>query len=265
MVGAATVFIAGLSGPEGIAFNRGDLYIATAAGEVRRLGTHGENVLVAAIGQPLAGITALQDHRLLTAAFNNDTVWAVDPITGSASVFAASVNRPNFIVQLRASGRILVSASQGGTIDDITTGTPVPLASGLNYPNGLAIGRDGYLYVAETFGSRISRCAIHADGTLGTPEVFATTNVLVPDGLAFDRDGNLLIAGADTLRVADRNGTVTVLSTDPLLNWPANIAFGRGHGFASHSMFLSNYGAPLGSGLEVIETRYNHGGAIVIR
>ena len=264
-VGAPSVFMAGLPGPEGLAFDRGNLYIATAAGEVRRLGARGQNELVASIGQPLAGITALKDHRLLTAAFNDDTVWAVNPATGVATVFATGVNRPNFIVQLRRSGRILVSASQGGTIDDITTGTPVSLASGLNYPNGLAIGRDGYLYIAETFGNRLSRCAILADGTLGAPEVFAATNLVVPDGLAFDRDRNLLIAGGDTLRVADPAGTVTVLSSDPLLNWPANIAFGRGHGFSSHTMFLSNYGLPLGSGVEVLAVPANHGGAILIR
>lgn len=265
VAGTPVVVAAGLPGPEGIAFDRGRLYVSTAAGEVRRLGPNGENQLVAAVGQPLAGITALRDHRLLTAAFSNDTVWRVDPDTGAFAVFAAGVNRPNFLVQLRRSGRILVSASEGGTIDDITTGTPVPLAGGLTYPNGLAIGRDGYLYVAETFANRISRCLIDPDGTLGPPQVFADTGVVVPDGLAFDRDGNLLIAGADSLRLADRSGTVSVLSADPLLNWPANLVFGRGRGFPRRSMFLANYGLPLGTGVDVIEVPYNHRGAPLIR
>lgn len=88
---------------------------------MRRLGPNGENELVAAVAQPLAGITALRDHRLLAAAFSNDTVWQVDPDTGAFAVFAGGVHRPNFIVQLRR--RILVSASEGGTIDDITTGS----------------------------------------------------------------------------------------------------------------------------------------------
>jgi len=265
VTGVHEVVVAGVPGPEGIAFDRGRLYVATAAGEVRRLGLNGENDLVAAIGQPLAGITALRDHRLLTAAFSNDTVWQVDPATGGFSVFASGVNRPNFIVQLRKRGRILVSASEGGTIDDITTGTPVPLATGLTYPNGLAIGRDGYLYVAETFANRISRCPINPDGSLGPPQIFAATDVIVPDGLAFDRDGNLLIAGADTLRIADPSGAVRVLSADPLLNWPANLAFGRGPGFSRRSMFLANYGFPLGSGVDVIEVPYNHKGTPLIR
>jgi hypothetical protein len=48
---------------------------------------------------------------------------------------------------------------------------PVERTGGLGFPNGLAIRR-GWLYVAETLGSRVSRLRMNADGTLGSPEVW---------------------------------------------------------------------------------------------
>jgi sugar lactone lactonase YvrE len=144
-----------------------------------------------------------------------------------------------------------VSASIAGTIVDATGGVVVDRATGLNFPNGLALGADGFLYVAETGLSRVSRLPIAADGTLGAREVYAT-GLPAADGISLDRN-LLLVVGAGTLWVVNRTTrAVWALSNDPLLDWPSNIAFGRGRGFRKKDLFLANFGPSLGDGTTVV-------------
>jgi sugar lactone lactonase YvrE len=249
-------------GPEGLAFTRrGDLIVGTASGQLRRFAADGTSTALAELGEPLAGVTVLRDGRVLAASFGAGRVWAVTP-DGSASVFASGLGGPNFIAETR-SGWIYVSASSAGTIVELVRGAAV--ASGLSAPNGLAVGRDGFLYVAETAPGRVSRLPIAPDGSLGAAEVYAT-GLPVADGLAFDRQGNLLVAGADALWVIEaRTRAVSTLSSDPLLDWPSNVAFGRGPGFRSRDAYLANFGFPLGGGTTLVRLRYNHGGARLAR
>jgi sugar lactone lactonase YvrE len=264
LVSSYAVFAEGVPGPEGLAFaNDGSLIVGTYDSRLLRFTPDGASTVLATLPAVPAGITVARDGRILAALFGAGSVWSVDPGSGTPTLLASGINSPNFIVQSR-SGRILVSSSGAGTIVDVTDGTPVDRASGLMYPNGLAI-RGGYLYVAETFGNRVSRLALAADGTLGAPAVYAT-GISLADGIAFDRRGNLLAVGLDQLYVVPRGATAaTILSTDPLLNWPSNIAFGQGRGFRRKDMYLANYGIPLGTGTNVLRLGYNHTGAPLIR
>lgn len=256
------IFFGGLPGPEGLAFaNDGALVIGSAVGTVRRLGRDGNVTILAELGEPLAGVAVLRDGRVLAASFAGNRVWSIDK-QGNANVFASGIPGANYIAQTRR-GQIFVSSSNG-TIVDIASGTPVVRASGLNFPNGLAVGRGKYLYVAETGGSRISRLRIDNDGTLGTAEVFASGLALI-DGIAIDREGNLLAVGNDRLYSVTKTGTVNTLSTDPILNWPASVAFGRGRGFSKRHAYLTNFGLPLGSGTEIVRVVYNHRGGPIVR
>jgi sugar lactone lactonase YvrE len=264
VLGSLAVFASGVPGPEGLAFSdHGVLFVGTQTGQVLQVLPDGSQSVVADTGEPLAGLTVLRDHRILAAAFGAARVWSIDAKTGTATVFASGIPGANFVVQTR-SGHIYASASTAGTIVEITTGTPVVRASALLYPNGLALFR-GSLYVAELTGNRVSRLPIAIDGTLGAPVVFATGISLV-DGIAFDREGNLFAVGTDMLHIVRRgSSTPTFTSNDPLLNWPSNIAFGRGHGFGRRDVFLANYGLPLGSGVEILRVSYNHQGSRLIR
>lgn len=257
------VFTSGLTGPEGLAFERsGTLIAGSATGEVLRITRDGAKTVLANLGEPLAGVTVLRDRSILVAAFNSNRVWRVHPVSGASQVFASNIPGANFIVQTRR-GHIFVSASNSGEILEISTGTPITRASGLAFPNGLALFRR-YLYVAELGGGSISRMRVDRQGQLGPIEVFAT-GLTAPDGIAFDRVGNLLVVGGDTLSVVDQRGNVSVLSTHPLLNWPSNIAFGRRRGFPFDDLYLANFGLPLGSGTEIIRVHYNHRRARLIR
>jgi sugar lactone lactonase YvrE len=144
---------------------------------------------------------------------------------------------------------------------EISTGIALDAATGLSFPNGLALGRDHHLYVAELLQHRIVRLPIAADGTLGAAEVYATGTNFV-DGIAFDRHENLLAVGGDALYIVDHTTRVTTtVPADPLLEWPANLVFGQGRGFRRRDVFLVNYGLPLGSGTTILQLRGNHAGA----
>lgn len=264
-VGPASVFAGSIDGPEGLAFMKDrSMVVGSATGRILRFQADGSRTILAEVGDPLAGLTVLRDGRVLAASLPADRVWVIEPTTGFASIFASGLGGPNAIVQTRT-GRIYVSATNANAIVEITTGVPVTRATGLSFPNGLAIGGDRQLYVAETATARILRMPIAADGSLGTPVVHGT-GVTFADGIAFDRRGNLLATGADTLWLVPRGGgAAVVLSTDPLIEWPANFAFGRGRGFSRRDLYLPNFGLPLGSGTTVIRIPYSQRGAALIR
>jgi gluconolactonase len=80
------------------------------------------------------------------------------------------------------------------------------------YPNGIAFGPDDELIVADTSGARLVRYALTGDG-LSEPETFAPVPHGLPDGLAFDVEGNLYVATvrmdgerSAELQVYDRHG-----------------------------------------------------------
>jgi sugar lactone lactonase YvrE len=265
-IGVPTVFSSGLAGPEGIAALRdGSFVVGTTTGDLIRIDATGAQSLFAATGDPLAGVTVLEDGRIVACAFGADRVWVVDG-GGTPSVLA-TLNSPNFAAQERRRGRIYVTSSEDGTIVDVTSGTPVVLASGLSYPNGLAVGKaEGlrWLYVVETFAFRVSRLPLNSDGTLGPAEEYAT-GLTLADGLAIDRRGNVLVTGGGALWVIDADTRAVTRLTDAApVNWPSNLTFGRRRE-ARRTLYLANFGAPLGSGTDVVAVPYSIRGARVIR
>jgi sugar lactone lactonase YvrE len=259
MAEPAQLFASGITGPEGLAFTRkGELIVGSTNGQIRRYAPNGTFSVLANVGDRLAGISVLRDGRVLATAFNANRIWSVDP-NGTATVLVSGVSGPNFVVESKR-GYIYASASLTNRIVEVSSGTPVTVASGLVFPNGLAISKDHFLYVAESFG-RISRFPIHKDGTLGAMEVYVTDLPFGTDGIMFDRVGNLLVVGGGELVIV-LAGTheIVPVPTDPLFNWPSNLAFGRGHGFRRHDVYLANFGPLLGNGTTVVRFRYNHRG-----
>jgi gluconolactonase len=85
------------------------------------------------------------------------------------------------------------------------------LASVPYYPNGIGFGlEDDALFVASTGQSAIIRIPVTAAG-LGQPEVFVRMDYGMPDGFAFDRSGNIIVAvvgqtGPGEIQTYDRSG-----------------------------------------------------------
>ena len=76
------------------------------------------------------------------------------------------------------------------------------------FPNGIAFGRDDTLYVASTGERAVYMCEFDG-GRVGTPQRFCELDVGRPDGLAFDANGNLLIAAVG---LESTSGLVAVVS-----------------------------------------------------
>lgn len=95
------------------------------------------------------------------------------------------------------------------------------VADGLGYTNEALVDPTGrWLYVNETFGRRLSRFAIGADGSLGARHVVTTFGAgTFPDGLTFDVEGGIWITSIVSNRVIrvarDGNQQLMLEDSDP--------------------------------------------------
>lgn len=114
------------------------------------------------------------------------------------------------------------------------------VADGLGYTNEVALHPNGrWLYVNETFARRLSRFALHPDGTLGPKEVVVEFGAgTFPDGMAFDEEGGVWIVSIISNRLihvaSDGKPTTWLEDADPEhLSWVeaayAAAALGRPH------------------------------------
>jgi len=120
--------------------------------------------------------------------------------------------------------------------------TVVRVAAGLAYPNGINVTVDrSAVIVAETRTRQLYRYERRRNGTLGRRELFCRLEGGVgPDGMCFDRDGNLYIAhfGSGCVDVIDPSGEWIGSLATPGEN-PTNCCFGPpGSQFAS-SLFVT--------------------------
>ncbi len=95
------------------------------------------------------------------------------------------------------------------------------------FPNGIAFGPDGRLYVAQS----ITRSILVMEPTPGaTPEVWCRLPSGYPDGFCFDRDGCLYAAGSlgDVLVVFEPDGRVREVVDMGAGSEPTNCAIGDG-------------------------------------
>ncbi len=77
------------------------------------------------------------------------------------------------------------------------------VADGLHYANEVRVNPEGrYLYIVETFGRRLVRHPLAADGTLGPRQtVIQLGRGFFPDGFAFDVEGGIWVTSVVSNRV----------------------------------------------------------------
>jgi gluconolactonase len=115
------------------------------------------------------------------------------------------------------------------------------VASGIYLANGTAIDpKEEAVYVLESTRNDCLRIAIKKDGSFGQPEIYAKDFPALPDGMAFDVEGNLYVTlpgvakdgklvPANQIIKVDTNGHWSLLIDDPAgqkLNFTTNCAFG---------------------------------------
>jgi sugar lactone lactonase YvrE len=196
---------ANLSDPIGLALaDDGSLYVADELNaRVLRIGPSGKTTIVA--GAAGAGDSPGDSGPATRAALQHPSYLVLDA-AGNVLFTDIADNR------LRKVDRDGVITTIGGTGAAGFSGDHGPAtAAKLNFPTGLALDREGNVYVSDAENNRVRR--IDVDGQIttfagngkagfggdGGPATDASLNA--PSGLAFDRSGNLYIADQGNNRV----------------------------------------------------------------
>jgi gluconolactonase len=250
-------FVTGLDHPEGVAVGRdGTLYTGGEAGQIYRIDSDGKKTeLIATTGGICLGITLDDEENIYVCDKGNRQVIRVTQ-RGEISVVADAAGGrkllcPNFSV-FDAGGNLYFSdsgtwkSSNGIICRVLLDGRVEIFAHGpFHFANGIALdAEERFLYVVESNLDRVVRLPINADGSSGSPEVFADGLGRIPDGLAFDAKGNLYVTtyGSNAIYRVDTTGHAELVCIDDecaVLCQATNCAFG---GPEFDQLFVSNLG-----------------------
>jgi gluconolactonase len=254
-----TIAATGFKGPEGVTVDReGNVYGGGTDGVIRKLSPEGKITEFARTGGRPAGMALDRKGNLFVCDVGKAAVLKVTR-AGEVSLFADQVGTlkltlPNFPV-FDAEGNLYVSNSTDHVLTDIEQvmeeiRNPVPkgglvrlrpdgrgevVATDLYFANGTAIDpKEEAVYVLQSTRNNCVRVALRKDGTHEKPEVFGDTLGGLPDGMAFDAEGYLIITlpMINRLVVLDPNGKLSILLDDSegkKTQGPTNCAFGGPH------------------------------------
>jgi len=236
-----TVFAGGLDHPEGLAFDRqGYLWAGSESGQIYRIDRQGKVEVMAQVEGFCCGLAFSPADELFICHSRLGVIKI--GANGSSSVFAnhaggQPIVYANFAVFDRA-GNLWVTDSgnwkkQNGYLLRFTPDGNGRVAAGpLGYANGLALSADERrLFMVESDRDRILQFDVHADGSLGAPQIYAEDVGRLPDGLALDAEGNLYATcyASDEIHRICPTGESSLLAHDRyglMLGGPTNLAFG---------------------------------------
>ncbi len=232
-----------LSHPEGVAVGPdGWIWCGNQDGDLLRIAPDGGRIeRMGATGGFTLGLAFDGDRALFACDLRHRAVFRLDLATGAlARLTPPGIRIPNFPLVDAARRRLLVSDSHdfrapgpGIWAYDLATGEgALWYAAPLVFANGLAMrqGEDA-VYVCETFARRIRRIPVRPDGSAGAAEPYAEDLPGLPDGIAFDEAGGLVVGCYEPsrlLRIPPGGGRAALLIEDitaHTLAHPTNIAF----------------------------------------
>jgi sugar lactone lactonase YvrE len=222
------------SDPFGAAVDfRGNVFVTDggAGNRIRRIGPDGR---VSTFAGTRAGFA---DGPAASAAFDTPSALAIDRL---GNLYVADTGN-NAIRKVAPDGRVSTLAGGGapGYLDGIGR------AARFDGPVGVAVDRDGNVYVADTYNDRIRRIGrdgvvttVAGHGRSGAPGPGsldgpgAAAGFDTPSAIVAGKDGVLFVAdtGNDAIRRIDKTGAVTTLAPPvgadghPLLHRPVALA-----------------------------------------
>ena len=239
-----SVFVEGLDHPEGIAWGLdGYAYAGGEAGQLYRIDVDNKQLMqFADTGGFILGMALDSASNIYACDAANHCVQKITP-NGVVTPYSAGTSQepmrvPNYPA-FDADGNLYVCDSGGwhednGLIYKIRPGGEAEVWNRdlRTFPNGLCVGPDGRsLYVAMSLNPpRVDRIGIESDGSAGGIETIVEFPRTVPDGVAFDTDGNLYTSmyRPDVIYRYRPSGQVDILAEDfegTLIAAPTNIAF----------------------------------------
>lgn len=181
------------------------LYIVERFSTIRRVDLRTGIITTVPIKTPLEGVTSLAvdaNGTLIAGESFLHRVSRIDPRTGSVTVIAG--------------GKRGFSGDGGPAAD-----------AELNSPSFVAINPADNIYIADSFNNRIRRVA--GDGTIAT-----VAKVSLPQELALDKEGNILVSGygrsskfEDLQRIGVKSGLVESVSLAAGFESPSCLIFDR--------------------------------------
>jgi gluconolactonase len=235
-----------LDHPEAVAWGPdGRVYAGGEAGQLHRMGLADSicEQIAKVEGGFLLGLAHDADGNTYACDDRNTCVHRVTP-QGAVSVYCNGNSEqrmrvPNYPV-FDDAGNLYVSDSgewgkQNGWIWKIAPGgkqAEIWDRSASGFTNGMCLSADGKaLYVVESSPPLISKVEIKPDGSAGEREVVVELPRNVPDGIAFDQNGDLYISlyNPNIIYRLTTKGELITLYDDweqLMLVAPTNIAFG---------------------------------------
>ena len=239
-----SVLVDGLDHVEGIAWGLdGYCYAGGEAGQIYRIDVERKEVeQIADTGGFILGLALDAHHNIYACDTGNRAVMKIAPggvvTTYSSGAPGEPFSTPNYPA-FDAAGNLYVCdsgdwKSDNGKIYRVKPDgeTEVWTRTLCEFPNGLCMGPDGSsLFVAMSLSPpRVSEIQIAADGSASDVRTVVEVPESVPDGVAFDTDGNLYIAcyRPDRIYRYSTSGELEVLADDfegTIIAAPTNIAF----------------------------------------
>ena len=239
-----SVLVDGLDHPEGIAWGLdGYVYAGGEAGQLYRIDIERKEFSqFADTGGFVLGMALDASNNVYACDAGNHCVMRITPggivttySTGAPNEPFRTPNYPAF----DSEGNLYVCDSgqwnaYDGVIYKVRPGGEGEVwnRDARTFPNGLCLGPNGdYLYVAMSVNPpRVDRIKIQDDGTAGPVETVVELPMTVPDGVAFDTDGNLYASmyRPDRIYRLTPSGQLDILAEDyqgTLIACPTNIAF----------------------------------------
>ncbi len=246
LLSETTIFCDDLDHPECVAVHPdGTVWAGGEAGQIYRIDADGKNSqMVASTGGFILGIAFSPNADWLAACdLKHKCVWKLNLRESELSMLTKGsssqpLNIPNYPA-FDEQGNLYVSESGAfreisGKIFKYTHDGRMEIwhPGPFNFANGLALDANRqYLYVVSSWLPGVERIEILPDGSAGNRDVFCIMPKTVPDGLAFDAEGNLYVScyTPHCIYRVTPSGKASVMVDDweaHTISTPTNIAFG---------------------------------------